>query len=177
MTTSDSQGAGIPALSPDNSNCKFAAGGAKCSWHCGDAICLGAPSPQTPAAAGDGLAVLGYVPEHQIRPGFKFACMADRIIVTDDIGLVRLSDAVAFITRLERELTNCKGAIANLMADAMEADHLKAARPDTAAIMALADTYAAAHMRMLLADLQNRPTIINAEDAREALRRALDGEG
>lgn len=151
--TPDSQGAGIPAPERDFAIERFPE-------------LYVAPSPQTPAATGDGLAVVGY----RINTGhgnhLTESMSADQaefmwagkpawraLTYRDDAQAIidRKSDA---IQRLWRERDEARAA-------------LKVARPDTAAIMQKAYIYALA---------QSNGTREELEAAREALRRALDGE-
>jgi uncharacterized small protein (DUF1192 family) len=114
------------------------------------------PPPASPAAS---LPVFGYViVEHHVTPDtpmglaeyntdtyFDFQPFSG----SDNIAVVKLDDAESQLSalrmeveRLEAELTRCKSALANLMAEAMEADILKGA-PNVEACMALADAMAA----------------------------------
>jgi hypothetical protein len=75
------------------------------------------------------------------------------------------------VERLEAELTRCKSALANLMAEAMEADTLKGA-PNVEACMALADKIASAFYDFVKAGSTVEDGV-RWEAAREALRKEL----
>lgn len=62
-----------------------------------------APSPSTTVPASSELEIVGYVPEHQIPAGFQFACLSCRVILGNEVALVRLPDAQAQIDALTLE--------------------------------------------------------------------------